>query len=132
LKKEERFYIKNEDFLKELEKYKETKIVSDELGKIFLKLAKKLANRSNFCRYSYREDMIYSGVQTCIRYVDKFDPSKSKNPFSYFTKTIWRAFITYIKNEKKQIYIKERLIQEMNQGSSKTSAKRVRFNENFI
>ena len=35
-----------------------------------------------------------------------FNPSKSKNPFSFFTQIIFYAFLRRIQKEKKQLYIK--------------------------
>jgi hypothetical protein len=45
--------------------------------------------------------------------MNSFDPTKSSNPFSYFTQVIYFAFLRRIAKEKKQSYIKGRLIQEM-------------------
>jgi hypothetical protein len=45
--------------------------------------------------------------------MDSFDPNKSSNPFSYFTQVIYFAFLRRIAKEKKQSYIKGKLIQEM-------------------
>ena len=35
-----------------------------------------------------------------------YNPEKSTNPFAYFTRIIWNAFIQRIKKEKKETYIK--------------------------
>jgi hypothetical protein len=39
-------------------------------------------------------------------YASNFDPSKSNNPFSYFTQIIYYAFLRRIQKEKKQSYVK--------------------------
>jgi hypothetical protein len=39
-------------------------------------------------------------------YFDNFDPTKSKNPFAYFTQIIYFAFLRRIQKEKKQLYVK--------------------------
>jgi hypothetical protein len=39
-------------------------------------------------------------------YFENFDPTKSKNPFAYFTQIIYYAFLRRIQKEKKQLYIK--------------------------
>jgi hypothetical protein len=57
--------------------------------------------------------MISDGVENCIQYMGNFDPDKSSNPFSYFTQVIWFAFLRRIAKEKKQTYIKGKLIQEI-------------------
>jgi len=72
-----------------------------------------LSYKANFINYSYREDMILDGIQNCLQYIDNFDPEKSSNPFAYFTQIIYYAFLRRIAEEKKQTYIKGKLIQEM-------------------
>ena len=80
------------------------------IGRSIILIATHLAYRPNFCGYSYREEMIATGVESCINYIENFDPRKSENPFSYFTQTCWYAFIRIIKLEKKQSILKGRLI----------------------
>jgi hypothetical protein len=53
--------------------------------------------------------MIGDGIENCLMYCHNFDPSKSKNPFSYFTQIIYYAFLRRIQKEKKQNYIKYKL-----------------------
>ena len=48
-----------------------------------------------------------------IQYVINFDPDKSKNPFSYFTQIIYYAFLRRIQKEKKQQYIKYKMMETM-------------------
>jgi hypothetical protein len=57
--------------------------------------------------------MISDGIENCLQYIDNFDPTKSNNPFAYFTQIIWYAFLRRIAKEKKQSYIKGKLIQDM-------------------
>ena len=49
-------------------------------------------------------------VENCVVYCHRFDPEKSKNPFSYFTQVCWYAFIRRISKEKKQIEICDKII----------------------
>ena len=46
--------------------------------------------------------------------MDNFNPDKSNNPFAYFTQIIYYAFVRRIQKEKKQVIIKQRMIQESN------------------
>lgn len=39
-------------------------------------------------------------------YFRNFDPTKSTNPFAYFTQIIYFAFLRRIQKEKKQLYVK--------------------------
>jgi len=128
-RKRERYYLTNEEFLEELKRYRETKIISDRLGEMFQKLSRKIANKPNFYNYTYREDMINEGVLTCITYIDNFDPNVSKNPFSYFTQIIFNAFIGWINREKKQSRIKEQIRESINEGHKRETPKRIKYHE---
>jgi hypothetical protein len=116
-------YVNNVDFLEAVKKYKKQCIeaeacgdpkpqLSNYLGECILKIATKLANRPNFINYSYKDDMILDGIENCIMYFDNFDPAKSSNPFSYFTQIIYYAFLRRIEKEKKQSYIRGKLIRD--------------------
>ena len=58
--------------------------------------------------------MISDGIENCLQYLDNFNPKTSNNPFAYFTQIIYYAFVRRIQKEKKQITIKQRMIQESN------------------
>ena len=80
------------------------------IGKCFLDIAEHLSMRPNFSNYMYRQDMVMDAVENCVVYCHRFDPAKSKNPFSYFTQVCWYAFIRRISKEKKQIEICDKII----------------------
>ena len=85
--------------------------VSNYIGECIYKIANKLNNSPNFCRYSYRDEMVADGIEDCLKNIRSFDPEKSSNPFSYFTQTCFYAAVRRIKKEKKQKDIKSALIQ---------------------
>ena len=60
----------------------------------------------------YKEDMISDGVENCVQYIDNFDPAKSKNPFAYFTQIVYYAFLRRIAKEKRQMDIKDKIIEK--------------------
>lgn len=112
-------YINNKTFYEEMVKYKEacnTAKAEDKqlpqipryIGECLSQICKKLSTKPNFMNYSYREDMIGDGIENCVSAVHNFDPSKSTNPFAYFTQIAWNAFIRRIQSEKKQSYIKHK------------------------
>lgn len=117
-------YVNNADFLAAIvemkRKAKEAQeqglpkpIVSNYIGECILKIATHLSYKPNFINYSYRDDMILDGIENCIQYIDNFDPTKSSNPFAYFTQIIYYAFLRRIAKEKKQSYIKGKMIMDM-------------------
>ena len=79
---------------------------------MFLKIATHLSYRPNFINYMYKEDMISDGVENCVQYIDNFDPAKSKNPFAYFTQIIYYAFLRRIAKEKRQMDIRDKIIEK--------------------
>ena len=108
-------YVDNKKFYTEMVRMKE-KIqlggeyeISDYVGQCFMDIASGLSNRPNFINYTFKDDMIFDGVENCVRYCHNFNPEKSKNPFSYFTQIIYYAFLRRIEKEKKQSYIKYKM-----------------------
>lgn len=87
--------------------------VSNYIGECILKIATHLSYKPNFINYSYREEMISDGIENCLQYLDNFNPEKSSNPFAYFTQIIYYAFLRRIAKEKKQTYIKGKMILDM-------------------
>ena len=60
----------------------------------------------------YKDDMICDGIENCIQYIDNFNPDKSRNPFAYFTQIVYFAFLRRIAKEKRQMDIKEKIIEK--------------------
>ena len=81
------------------------------VSECILMIANRLSTKPNFINYSYREEIISDGIENCICYIDNFDPSKSNNPFAYFTQIIYYAFLRRILKEKKQTYIKHKTLE---------------------
>ncbi len=80
--------------------------ISEEIGLMLYKIAENLSYRYNFINYSYRDEMVGDGAETCIRYIDKYDTVKFTNPFGYFTQTCFYAFVRRIKRETGQSNVK--------------------------
>ncbi|NBS94397.1 MAG: sigma factor for late transcription, partial [Betaproteobacteria bacterium] len=57
------------------------------------------------------EDMISDGIENCVQYIHNFDPEKSQNPFAYFTQIIHYAFLRRIQKEKRQLEIKNKILE---------------------
>lgn len=116
-------YIDNDKFFQEIKEWKKTIYdaeavgepeppVTSYIGECFLKIAEQLSSKPNFAHYPYRDEMICDAVENCIVYAANFDPEKSKNPFSYFTQIIYYAFLRRIQREKKQSFIKYKLMRD--------------------
>jgi DNA-directed RNA polymerase specialized sigma subunit len=114
-------YVDNKKFFEALVEYKkqvdhatmnklEKPRVSEYLGECFLKIATHLSYKANFINYSYKDDMISDGIENCLTAVEKFDPSRSTNPFAYYTQIIYFAFVRRIQKEKKQQATKYKLL----------------------
>lgn len=115
-------YIDNELFCKSMMEWKNQIKEAEKLGEkrppvshyiaeSFLKIAEHLSHRPNFINYPFREDMVGDGIENCLLYAHNFDPTKSSNPFSYFTQIIYYAFLRRIEKEKKQAFIKYKCLQ---------------------
>ena len=121
--KKRQHYVDNQEFLAAIIKYKE-KVdyakehdlpkprVNNYIGGCFLKIATHLSYRPNFINYMYKEDMIGDGIENCVQYIDNFDPAKSSNPFAYFTQIVYYAYLRRISKEKRQMDIKDKLIEK--------------------
>lgn len=85
---------------------KEKPRVSEYVGKCLLDIANGLGKKSNFSGYTFLAEMKSDGIENCLMYFDSFDPTKSQNPFAYFTQIIKWAFIRRIHKEHRMHEIK--------------------------
>ena len=122
-KKQKQHYVDNKQFLEELIVYRarvaraaakgEPKPrITNYLGECFLKIATHLSYRPNFINYMYKDDMICDGIENCVQYIHNFNPEKSQNPFAYFTQIIHYAFLRRIQREKRQLEIKNKILEK--------------------
>jgi hypothetical protein len=122
-------YVDNQKFYEEMSKYKEKWNYAKEnglprpeipryIGECFLKIATHLSYLPKFVNYMYREDMISDAVENSIQYIHNFDPNyvspkgKKMNPFAYFTQISYYAFLRRIGKEKRQVEIKEKILEK--------------------
>ena len=115
-------YVNNADFssavveyVKEVRKAKakneQLPIVTDYIASCFLKIAEGLSHKSNFIRYTYREEMVMDAVENCLKAIENYNLETATrtgkpNAFAYFTQITWYAFLRRIAKEKKQQDIK--------------------------
>ena len=121
-RKRSEHYVNNKEFLAALIRYREDveiakiqdkqkPVIPRYIGDCFLKIANHLSFKPNFVNYMFKEDMISDGIENCVQYIHNFDPEKSKNPFAYFTQIIHYAFLRRIQREKRQLEIKNKIIE---------------------
>ena len=121
-RKRSEHYVNNKEFLAALEVYiaqvnraklndKEPPQIPRYIGECFLKIANHLSFKPNFVNYMFKEDMISDGIENCVQYIHNFNPEKSKNPFAYFTQIIHYAFLRRIQREKRQLDIKNKILE---------------------
>ena len=93
-------------------------VVPDYIAQCFLKIAEGLSHKSNFIRYTYREEMVMDAVENCLKAIENYNleaatRSGKPNAFAYFTQISWYAFLRRIAKEKKQQDIKFKFIEKM-------------------
>ena len=119
----ENHYVNNNDFYAAIVEYRKvvqanqsdglpTPPIPYYIGDCLIKIANKLSYSPNFINYTFREEMVSDGLENCVNYFHNFDPTKSTNPFSYFTQIIYYAFLRRIQKEKKYLYIKHKMTQQ--------------------
>jgi DNA-directed RNA polymerase specialized sigma24 family protein len=127
-------YVNNAEFLAAMVEYKAQVKEAEEcgdpppripnyIGECLYQIATRLSYKPNFINYSYRDDMISDGLENAVLCINNFDPTKSSNPFAYFTQVIYFAFIRRIQKEKRQMYVKHKVIENsVIQGTAVTSS----------
>jgi hypothetical protein len=122
-RKKSEHYVNNKQFLIAIIDYKDQVAIADAkgigrpritnyIGECFLKIATHLSYKPNFVNYMFKDDMICDGIENCVQYINNFNPEKSQNPFAYFTQIVHYAFLRRIQKEKKQLEIKEKIIEK--------------------
>ena len=98
----EKIYVQPKEFHAEILKYYESGHITDELALMINKIANKLSYAPNFINYSYREEFIGDAIVRMFKALTarKYDSVKHSNPFAYFTRIAYNAFINRIKKEK--------------------------------
>ena len=115
-------YVNNADFSNAVVEYVKTvneaksssktiPKVPDYIAQCFLSIAEGLSHKSNFIRYTYREEMVMDAVENCLKAIENYDIEAATrtgkpNAFAYFTQITWYAFLRRIAKEKKQQDIK--------------------------
>ena len=83
------------DYVTDLNKARDAKIrdlpkVPDYIAMCFLKICEGLSHKSNFVRYTYREEMVMDAVENCLKAIENYNLEAATrtgkpNAFAYFT-----------------------------------------------
>ena len=129
-KKENVHYVNNADFSNAVVEYvksaneakadnKTIPVIPNYIAECFLRISEGLSHKSNFIRYTYREEMVMDAVENCLKAIHNYDLSTATrtgrpNAFAYFTQIAWYAFLRRIAKEKKQQDIKLSYLSKVN------------------
>ena len=85
--------------------------ITENLGKMYIKLSERYAQRSNWRGYTYIEEMRGQAVLQLSQIGLQFDESKSENPFAYYTAAVTNSFTRVLNLEKKNQNIRDDLLE---------------------
>ncbi|NDG31816.1 hypothetical protein EB118_17310, partial [bacterium] len=86
--------------------------ITEELGRMFIKLSERYAQRSNWRGYTYIDEMRGQAILQLSQIGLQFDESKSENPFAYYTAAVNNSFTRILNIEKKNQNIRDDLLIE--------------------
>lgn len=97
------YYVDPKKFKQELENFYKTDILTNELAIYICNIAERMSYMPNFINYSFKAEMIGDAKIKCFKALreKKFDINKH-NPFAYFSKICFHAFVNRIKLENKE------------------------------
>lgn len=86
--------------------------ITENLGRMFIKLSERYAQRSNWRGYTYVDEMKGQAILQLSQIGLQFDESKSENPFAYYTAAVTNSFTRILNLEKKNQNIRDDLLEE--------------------
>lgn len=95
--------------------------ITNELGKMFMKLAEECSHKSNFRNYTYLDEMMGDAriqlVKNALLFNEsilyrKLKPAVQLNPFAYYTSFVTNAFRSVLNSEKQVRNIRDDLLEQ--------------------
>jgi len=86
--------------------------ITENLGRMYIKLSERYAQRSNWRGYTYIDEMKGQAILQLSQIGLQFDESKSENPFAYYTAAVTNSFTRILNLEKKSQNIRDDLLEE--------------------
>jgi len=103
--------------------------ITEDLGKMYIKLSERYAQRSNWRGYTYVEEMKGQAILQLSQIGLQFDESKSENPFAYYTAAVTNSFTRILNIEKKMQNIRDDMLQDNGLTPSSTRQYQAQFAE---
>ena len=103
--------------------------ITENLGKMYIKLSERYAQRSNWRGYTYIDEMKGQAILQLSQIGLQFDESKSENPFAYYTAAVTNSFTRILNIEKKSQNIRDDLLEEAGLTPSMTRQNKAEFSE---
>ena len=85
--------------------------ITENLGRMFIKLSERYAQRSNWRGYTYVDEMRGQAILQLSQIGLQFDESKSDNPFAYYTAAVTNSFTRILNIEKRSQNIRDDLLE---------------------
>ncbi len=86
--------------------------ITENLGRMFLKLTDRYSSKANWRNYTYLDEMKSQSTLQLSKVGLQFNEHKSENPFAYFTTTISNSFTKIANSEKDQQNIRDDLLED--------------------
>lgn len=105
-------YLANKDLLIEFDKSMKQGQMTDKFAMMLQMLAQRISKKANYANYTYIDDMRSYALVQLMGTWNRFDPNKSDkpNPFSYYTTCIQHSYIQFLKKEKQQREIRDKMM----------------------
>lgn len=113
-------YVDNEELYNEVVVWKKqleqdpSSRMPDSIGLAIMTIAHNFTNHWRFIRYTddWKELMVGDAIETCVKYLNRFDTEKYKNPHAYITMICARCFLARVDIEKEKDAAKYRFFIE--------------------
>lgn len=103
-------YLNKKDLMAAIMESKKMGTMSDTLAKMLTVLCDRYAKKGNYSGYTFNDDMRAYALLSLVKTWDAFDPKKSDNPFAFYTQCVKNSFRQYLKIERKQRDIRDKML----------------------
>lgn len=112
-KQKSEYYVSVKEITKEIKHFKLTGEITDNLGIMITKIAKRYATKYCFSGYTFKDEFIQDAIYRMLTQLDKIDITHPRcNIFAYLTQTTHNCFISRITKEKRYQHLKNTLKNE--------------------